>query len=78
VGANYGLPANYDVCEADSGCPTFDSQTPDPSFCTVACPCDEGEGDCDRDNECANGTVCVNNKGAQYGLPPTYSVCLLP
>jgi hypothetical protein len=27
-------------------------------FCTSSCPCNEGEGDCDRDSQCAPGLVC--------------------
>jgi hypothetical protein len=51
VGASYGLPANYDVCEAGSGCPTFNVGSPKAAFCSTACPCGEGEGDCDSDAE---------------------------
>jgi hypothetical protein len=28
------------------------------SYCTSSCPCNEGEGDCDNDSQCARGFVC--------------------
>ena len=66
VGAQYGLPAHYDVCEA--GAPR-----PDPNYC-VNNYCGIGDGDCDP-GQCAAGLVCVNDVGAQYGLPAHYDVC---
>ena len=65
VGARYGLPAHYDVCEA--GTPR-----PDPDYC-VSNYCGLGDGDCDP-GQCDEG-VCVNDVGAQYGLPAHYDVC---
>ena len=65
VGAQYGLPAHYDVCEA--GTPR-----PDPDYC-VSNYCGLGDGDCDP-GQCDEG-VCVNDVGAQYGLPAHYDVC---
>jgi hypothetical protein len=65
VGARYGLPAHYDVCEARTG--------PDPDYC-VGRTCEAGEGDCDP-GQCGTGLVCVNDVGANYGLPAHYDVC---
>ena len=64
VGARYGLPAHYDVCEASS--------RPDPDYC-VRNYCGIGDGDCDP-GQCDEG-VCVNDVGARYGLPAHYDVC---
>ncbi len=64
VGARYGLPAHYDVCEAGS--------RPDPDYC-VYNYCGIGDGDCDP-GQCNEG-VCVNDVGARYGLPAHYDVC---
>ena len=65
VGARYGLPAHYDVCEArGSG--------PDPDYC-VSNYCGLGDGDCDP-GQCDEG-VCVNDVGTRYGLPAHYDVC---
>ena len=61
VGARYGLPAHYDVCEAG-----------DPDYC-VSNSCGIGDGDCDP-GQCDEG-VCVNDVGARYGLPAHYDVC---
>ena len=67
VGAEYGLPADYDVCEAQQ------SGRPDPDYC-VTRSCGVGEGDCDP-GQCGAGLVCVNDVGAEYGLPAHYDVC---
>ena len=69
VGAQYGLPAHYDVCEARGS-------RPDPDYC-VNNACGLGDGDCDP-GQCASGLVCVNDVGAQYGLPAHYDVCETP
>ena len=68
VGAQYGLPAHYDVCEAGG------RGQPDPDYCRDFGPCSAGQGDCDP-GQCAAGLVCVNDVGAQYGLPAHYDVC---
>lgn len=46
-------------------------------YCTAGCPCEEGEGDCDTDAECAEGLVCVSNRDGAFGPPldPSDSVC---
>lgn len=41
-----------------------------------AAPCDEGEGDCDTDAECAGALVCGVNNGLQYGMHAIYDVCV--
>ena len=73
VGANYGLNWTWDVCEG--GCPPF---VPGPDACTNACPCDEGQGDCDSNAQCAPGLVCTQDVGARYGWPATRDVCEQP
>ena len=70
VGAQYGLPAHYDVCEARG------SGQPDPDYC-VTHDCGVGQGDCDP-GQCAAGLICTNDVGAQYGLPAHYDVCEVP
>jgi hypothetical protein len=47
----------------------------DSNYCSSSCRCGEGEGDCDRDNECQQGLVCNQNVGADYGLRPNLDVC---
>jgi predicted amidohydrolase YtcJ len=47
-------------------------------FCTDCGPCAAGVGDCDRDNECATGLVCVDNIGATFGFAPGVDVCIAP
>lgn len=71
IGANYGWDSTMDVCERKcaSGVPGGWS------FCSPGCPCGEGEGDCDSDDDCAGGLKCVDNVGADYGYPSTMDVC---
>lgn len=68
VGASYGLPAHYDVCE----CPWAVGSS---NYCRDCGPCTEGQGDCDGDAQCAPGLHCANDVGADYGLPANYDVC---
>jgi len=72
VGAQYGLPAHYDVCELPG-----ESSLPDPHLCRDYGPCGVGQGDCDP-GQCGAGLVCVKDVGAQYGLPAHYDVCEMP
>lgn len=46
---------------------------PNPDYC-VDRTCQAGEGDCDP-GQCASGLTCVDDVGAQYGLPAHYDVC---
>ena len=69
VGANYGMPAHYDVCEARSG-----GYNGHPDYCRDYGPCSAGQGDCDP-GQCAAGLVCANDVGANYGMPAYYDVC---
>jgi hypothetical protein len=73
VGEHYGYKASFDVCVAD--CP--DWGVGGKRYCTPGCPCDDGEGDCDGDEECVAGTRCLNNVGEHYGFSdPTVDVCV--
>jgi hypothetical protein len=63
---------------ADFGCPAFNPSSPGTAFCSEACPCTVGEGDCDSDAQCAYGLECATDRGAEYGLPSNYEVCLKP
>jgi hypothetical protein len=35
--------------------------------CHPGCQCDHGEGDCDTDNDCLPGLVCLHDPGAAFG-----------
>ncbi|MCK5797389.1 MAG: CHAP domain-containing protein [Deltaproteobacteria bacterium] len=48
------------------------------TYCSAACPCDVGQGDCDKDSECKTGLVCAQDKGANYGAVSTVDVCQKP
>ncbi len=75
-----GLPSNYDICvyPVAPGCQPYRPDVDDPAFCTAACPCDLGQGDCDSDTECRAGLICAPNSGAQFGKPANYAMCVRP
>jgi len=80
-----GSDSNYDPTYlaygwiASHSCAPFDNRFPDASFCSdPLCPCDNNEGDCDSDAECAGSLVCLANIGNQLGLPADYDVCRPP
>ncbi len=79
-GQDYGyladLPATYDICL--SSCPVFDLELPGGSFCSAQCPCSQGHGDCDSDDQCKPGTVCRHDVGKWVKLDPTWDVCEPP
>lgn len=72
VGSNYGWDSGVDVCQTDCHTDEFG----DWDYCKSTCPCEHGEGDCDRDSECLPGLECVDNVGAQYGLAADKDVCV--
>jgi hypothetical protein len=43
--------------------------------CSSTDRCGPHEGDCDSDAECATGTTCVSNVGADYGQASSLDVC---
>jgi hypothetical protein len=48
----------------------------DPAFCTTGCPCEAGEGDCDRNTQCAVGLTCGKDNGARFGFAPGIDACV--
>lgn len=79
TGANYGLPAEYDMCEAPDACPDMNVASPSTTFCAdSSCPCTYGQGDCDSDLECGGGLVCRHEAGPAVGLPAGYDICVYP
>ncbi len=91
IGAQFGWGASVDVCmpaAAPSPPPAPPRAAPaNPpanchagalgsiSYCSAACPCAAGQGDCDGNYECQAGLVCGNNVGARYGWPASTDVC---
>ena len=75
VGADYGFPADYDVCEDPYSCPYPNGHV---DYCRDCGPCGAGEGDCDGDGECESGLICAQDVGADYGFSATYDVCEQP
>ena len=73
VAFGYADP-ELDVCSAV--CP--DIGVGAGNYCSPECPCDAGEGDCDRTSDCASGLTCASNVGAAYGWPADTDVCEAP
>lgn len=89
AGPDFGFGGGIDVCVAATNGPVDPPTDPptnpppgctlgpgDPRLCTDCGPCTEGQGDCDLDSECAEGLVCTDNVGAQFGFAPGIDVCL--
>jgi hypothetical protein len=43
--------------------------------CTSECPCSDGGGDCDSEDECLPWLTCVRDVGARYGWRSDVDVC---
>ncbi|WP_428264369.1 carboxypeptidase regulatory-like domain-containing protein [Haliangium sp.] len=73
VGLEYGYSdRDTDVCAP--ACP--DVGVGGGSFCSEECPCEVGEGDCDSDDQCAPGLMCLRDAGPAYGYDdPELDVC---
>ena len=57
------------------GCPSCEYSNENWDCCSVACPCIEGEGDCDSDSECVAGLYCgSDNCGA--GALSSFDCCV--
>jgi hypothetical protein len=48
------------------------------TFCSAACPCGHGGGDCDDDGQCMPGLVCGTDNGPEFGGSATTDVCVRP
>ena len=40
-------------------------------YCSASCRCNDGEGDCDTDADCASGLVCDQRSGTDYCIRPS-------
>lgn len=95
VGAQFGLPENWDFCLAPTctnGVTDGDETARDcggscgpcvcggtlgsSTFCTSACPCSTGQGDCDSSSQCMTGLVCGTNNGPKFGFSATIDACV--
>jgi hypothetical protein len=73
VGRAYNMPTGHDIC-VPVGCETrtIGSTT----YCSPACKCGHGGGDCDTNADCMQGLRCVQDNGAQFGYPAGHDVCV--
>lgn len=70
VAIDAGGPCGALVCPGTNGTARF---------CTPACPCSVGQGDCDTRLDCAAGLVCGINNAERFGIPePLFEVCVEP
>ena len=70
-GPAFGFGEEIDVCLS----PYDDLMNGTDDHCSVDFPCPADHGDCDSDEECQAGTVCIYNVGDQYGWADTIDVC---
>jgi len=66
---------SFDILVAESPATCHAVNNSHGSYCRNACPCGVGEGDCDNDNQCADGLHCAANVGADYGFYWKVDVC---
>jgi hypothetical protein len=63
LGPAVGKGSTWDICILPPipGCPVFNKASISGygEFCSTACPCNLGEGDCDSDDECRGDLKCV-------------------
>ena len=52
------------------------AQNGDGNFCKGAELCAEGEGDCDRNDQCEAGLICGHNIGDRFGFQSGLDVCV--
>jgi hypothetical protein len=45
------------------------------NYCSLACPCDAGEGDCESDADCIPGLRCVSDIGPAFGFQREVDIC---
>ncbi len=73
AGEEFGFDAATDVClRRGAACPLPRGH---PDRCRVCGPCGFGDGDCDGDDDCQSGLSCLDDAGADFGLPATTDVC---
>lgn len=76
-GANRQVSAEAwgDWAEMRRDCPQFDLNNPSTGFCSAACPCDVGEGDCDSNDQCLPGLYCRQDLGSSAFPTSAWGVC---
>ncbi|MCA9667127.1 MAG: CHAP domain-containing protein [Myxococcales bacterium] len=76
IGARYGANADVDVCLPRPTSTCHLGKVFDYEYCSEACPCDAGQGDCDNSNQCKPGLYCGKDIGARYGAAADVDVCI--
>jgi len=74
AGARFGLPADFGICTA-AFCAPISPKAPNASACTPECPCPEGWGGCDANEDCRPGAFCAENIGRLADLPEWFGLC---
>jgi formylglycine-generating enzyme len=71
-GGETGVDCGGPDCGSCIVCPANNTA----STCSATCRCPSGWGDCDGNGQCATGLVCGTALGGQFGLNPTFDVCV--
>lgn len=73
-----GALYDEDVVATSLGLPKGAGGSPgDVDYCRGSVtPCVAGDGDCDANDECDTGLVCMPNQGARFGFAAAFDVCL--
>lgn len=72
-----GEPADQVTADRDGAatCPPPGQIPGDWGFCSAACKCGAGQGDCDGEDECQAGLSCVEDVGDDHGWAWNIDVC---
>ncbi|MEZ4223834.1 MAG: SUMF1/EgtB/PvdO family nonheme iron enzyme [Polyangiaceae bacterium] len=78
-GSQDGDETGVDCGGVDCGtCPPTCPPNGQPATCSPTCKCASGWGDCDQNSECQTGLVCGALLGKQFGMHPSFDVCVPP
>ncbi|MEA3344195.1 MAG: Ser-Thr-rich GPI-anchored membrane family protein [Patescibacteria group bacterium] len=68
----YSNILDFEITSDSASCHTTDPWSW--TYCSENCPCNAGEGDCDKDSHCITG-YCAKDVGANYGQDASKDVC---
>jgi len=75
IGAGFNMKWDYDVC-VYSACTGIALGAT--GFCSTACGCGYGGGDCNSNADCIPGYECASNYGEAFDMAASTDVCVKP